>query len=68
MYVFIIYEKDGFNGERVGKVFAEEKDAVKYVIKNIFGKNPFYKNQTKADKEKLALRHIEKHFVYKNNK
>ena len=64
MFVFIIYEKDGYDGERVGKVFAEEKDAVKYVIKNIFGENSFYKNKTKVDQEKIALRHIEKHFVY----
>ena len=64
MFVFIIYEKDGYGGERVGKVFAKEKDAVQYVIKNIFGENPYYKNKTKAEQEKIALRHIEKHFVY----
>ena len=63
MYVFIIYEKDGYGGERVGTVFAEEKNAITYVIKNIFGSNQFYENKTKIEKDKCALKYIEKHYV-----
>ena len=63
MDVFITYEKDGYGGQQVKKVFAKKQDAIEHIINNVFGSNHFYANQTRAENEKCAIEHIEDHYV-----
>ena len=49
MHVFIVYEKDGYGGSQVAKVFANESEAIDYVKINISEISP--------------SEHIEMHYV-----
>lgn len=63
MEVFVTYEKDGYNGEQVEKVFANESDAQDHVIDSVFGLNVAYGNMERHELEEKALEHITSHGV-----
>jgi hypothetical protein len=63
MKVYIVYEKDGYEGEQVDKVFANEADAQDHVIANTFGLNMAYADMERHELEEEALKHITEHVV-----
>lgn len=45
MKVYITYEKDGYNGSSIDKVFDTEEKAINYIIKNKFSGNRYYEGK-----------------------
>lgn len=63
MKVYITYEKDGYEGEQVELVFANEADAQNHVIETKFKGNLYYAKKEKHELQELALEYIEAHDV-----
>jgi len=63
MKVYITYEKDGYDGEQVEKVFARKSDAQDYVIANTFALNMAYAGMERHELKEKALEHITEHNV-----
>jgi len=59
-YVYLIYNDDGCGNYTVSKVYGKRKDAIKHIIKNVFKDNDYYKEWTQKEKEKHALKYIER--------
>jgi len=62
MKVYIIFEKDGFNGEQIEKVFLHESEAQDWVIDNCFGSD-LYGAMMRHELEENALSYIESYEV-----
>ena len=58
MNVYITYEKDGYGGVQVEKVFAKKQAAIDYIKETKFSKSKAYPGD-----EKRALIYIERHIV-----
>ena len=63
MKVYITYEKDGFGGLKVEKVFSCRSDATSHIINNFFGSNEYYTSRTRIENEVMASDFIEEHEV-----
>lgn len=64
MRVYITYEKDGYGGEQVDLVFANEAEAQDHVISNKFLGNAAYVDMERHELKKKASEHITLHYVH----
>lgn len=55
MKVYLVYKKDGI---QVDKIFANNPDAIDYVIEHIFDSGRIYPNKNSEELWKLALNYI----------
>lgn len=58
MKVYVTFEKDGYNGEQIEKVFAKEEDAQDWIIDSRFDRPMYYGMELNELQEK-ALDYIE---------
>ena len=63
MKVYITFEKDGYGGEQIEKVFAGKADAQGHVIETKFRFNMAYADMERHELEEKALGYIEEHEV-----
>lgn len=66
MNVYVTYEKDGYNGQQVEKVFASEADAQDWVIESRFSRNSYYDGKEPHELQEEALGYIEEHEIVEN--
>ena len=60
-FVWVIYEKDGYGGQTVEKVFGSEKLAINWIVeKRMIGHRGYFGKKF-AELEELAKEYIEKH-------
>lgn len=63
MKVYITYEKDGYGGQQVEKVFGNEALAQAHIISTRFSTNSYYADMEQHELEEKALEYIEEHDV-----
>jgi len=63
MEVYITYEKDGFGGTRVDRVFEKHEDAIDFIIENKFGNAPYYIRMTEEARKVAAAKFIDEYSV-----
>jgi hypothetical protein len=63
MKVYITYEKDGYGGDQVEHVFAEEAFAQDFIISSMFGGRACFSGMQRDELEKQASGLITEHEV-----
>jgi len=63
MNVYVTFEKNGYDGTQIEKIFADEADAQDHIIETQFKNNGFYKKMERHELEEMALGQIETHEV-----
>ena len=59
--VYIVYQKDGYGGQEVQKVFGNRDIGREWIIKNLFRGNGYYLNRTIEELNKFADSILEEH-------
>ena len=63
MKVYVTFQKDGYGGEQIEKVFAAKADAQDHIITTKFRRNMVYAGMGRHELEEKALGYIEEHEV-----
>lgn len=61
MKVYVTYEKDGYGGQQVEKVFINKHNAVSFVVESRLKDNGAFRDKTESELRALAENHIEEH-------